>query len=320
MKKIISLVTPVYNEEENIDDFYQQALETIKDLEDHYDFEFIFTDNHSYDKTWLLLKSIAEKDNRVKIIRFSRNFGYQRSILTGYLNATGSAAIQLDCDLQDPIELIHEFIKLWEQGYNVVYGIRKRRKEGLLINQLRKLYYRIVNQISEHSLPVDAGDFRLVDRRILEELRLIKDDAPYLRGTISEMGFRQVGIPYDRRARTKGESKFRMKDLLSLSIDGVLNHSIYPLKIVFYFGLIVFLLSIIVTIFVFFSHWVAGSNWPRGFTTIVLLQIFSIAINTLFLGILGAYIGRIFNQVKNKPITIVEEQQGQLFIPRKDLK
>ena len=244
MKKKISLVTPVYNEEENIEFFYNAVLGLIDTLKDRYEFEFIFTDNHSEDRTWTILESLAKKDFQVRIIRFSRNFGYQKSILTGYLNSTGDAAIQLDCDLQDPLELIPEFLSLWEQGYKVVYGIRKSREEGFLLHSLRKLYYRLISNISDISIPVDAGDFRLVDRRILDEFHLVKDENPYLRGIIAEMGFSQVGIPYDRRARTRGKSKFRWADLWVLGMDGVLNHSILPLKILFYFGGFIFLLTL----------------------------------------------------------------------------
>lgn len=300
---------PVFNEEENIEFFYEQVSEMTESLKQRYDFEFVFTDNHSHDKTWQLLEAIAKRDPRVHIIRFSRNFGYQKSILTGYLNATGDAAVQLDCDLQDPIGLVPEFLNLWEQGYQVVFGIRRTREEGFLIHALRKIYYRFVSVISDQNLPVDAGDFRLVDRRILEEIRLVKDDSPYLRGIISEMGFRQIGIPYDRQARTRGKSKFSWANLFVLGVDGIINHSVMPLRIVFYSGMVFFLLTSVGILGVFISHWLIGSHWPRGFTTIVLIQLFSLSINTLFLGIIGAYIGRIFNQVKNKPLTIVESEK-----------
>jgi len=165
---------------------------------DRYDFELLFTDNHSSDNTFGVLERLARRDPRVRALRFSRNFGFQRSILTGYLSARGDAAVEIDCDLQDPPSLILEFLRQWESGYRVVYGIRTGRKEGWGMNATRRLFYRLIDSLSEDELPLDAGDFRLVDRCVLEELRKIEDSQPYLRGTIAALGFDQIGIPYHR--------------------------------------------------------------------------------------------------------------------------
>jgi len=307
-KPLISLVIPVYNEEANIDLFYSTVNKELEALNDRFCFEFIFTDNHSTDNTFAKLQAIATQDPRLRVIRFSRNFGYQRSILTGYLSATGQAAIQLDCDLQDPPQMIAQFLEKWQEGYKVVYGIRSQRKEGMVINATRKIFYRLIDLLSDTRLPHDAGDFRLIDRCIIEVLMNLNDNQPYLRGTIARIGFKQVGIPYSRDERKHGESKFSFSELLRLAIDGITNQSVIPLRLATYTGIIVFLLMLFGTIFSIIAKYVGGSQWPAGFATIIILILFSIGLNALFLGIIGEYLGRIYKQVKPEPITIAEEK------------
>ncbi len=178
-KKLISLVVPVLNEAKNISSFYETVISSIAPLENHYDFEFIFTDNHSSDETFNILKSLASIDNRIKAYKFSRNFGYQRSIFTGYSKASGDALIQLDCDLQDPPKMISDFIK-HGKGNKVVYGVRISRKEKILITFIRKVFYRLIDALCDYKLPHDAGDFRLVDRQLIDILLKTKNAAPYL--------------------------------------------------------------------------------------------------------------------------------------------
>lgn len=307
-KPLISIVVPVYNEELNIDLFYSTVNKELELLSDRFRFEFIFTDNHSTDNTFAKLQAIALEDPRIRVIRFSRNFGYQRSILTGYLSATGEAAIQLDCDLQDPPQMVAEFLEKWQQGYKVVYGIRLKRKEGLLITFTRKVFYRLIDLLSDTRLPHDAGDFRLIDRCIIEVLMNLNDNQPYLRGTIARIGFKQIGIPYSRDERKHGESKFSLNELLRLAIDGITSQSIIPLRLATYTGLGVFLLMFFGVIFSIVAKYTSGSEWPAGFATIITLILFSIGLNAFFLGIIGEYLGRIYKQVKPEPITIVEKK------------
>ncbi len=207
-RPLISIVVPVFNEELNIGPFYETVSRQIEPLSGVYDFEFVFTDNHSTDATFTLLRELTQRDQRVHAYRFSRNFGYQRSIMTGYSRARGDAAIQLDVDLQDPPELIGRFLEEWRGGADVVYGIRTKRQEPWLINIQRVLFYRLIDRLSEEKIPVDAGDFRLISRRVIDLLKSFDDAQPYLRGTIATLGFKQVGIPYNRNARVRGESKF----------------------------------------------------------------------------------------------------------------
>ena len=309
-KKLVSILIPVFNEEDNVDRAYRAVVDQFDKLADRFDLEILFTDNHSTDQTFSRLEAIAKGDRRVKIIRFSRNYGYQKSILIGYLNAQGDCAIQLDCDLQDPPELIPEMLDLWDAGNAVVYGIRRSRQEGWLINATRKLFYRMIDALSDTDLPHDAGDFRLVDRCILEQMRMVDDGTPYLRGLISTMGFSQVSLPYDREARTAGESKFNLAALAKLAIDGVVNHSLVPLRLASLSGLIIGTLMLIGIGVFLVGRVLLGQSWPAGFATTTILLLFSITLNALFLGIIGEYLGRIYIQTKRKPIVIIERTEN----------
>jgi len=306
MKKI-SIIVPVYNEQDNVLNAYNALKKEMDLFKGKYDYEIIFTDNHSQDNTFRLLQDIARGDLRVKIARFSRNFGYQKSIYTGYILSSGDAAIQFDCDLQDPAEFLGKFIEKWEQGYQVVYGIRRERKEMRLINLIRKIFYRFIAFLSKDDLPKDAGDFRLIDKRIISELKKLYDYHPYIRGLIASFGFEQVGIEYNRQERRRGKSKFRFGDLVNLALDGIVNHSIALLQLATYCGFVIFLCAF-GFLFVYLAGKIFfGQNWPPGFATLVTLVLFSLSLNALFLGIIGEYIGRIYQQVKSYPITIIEK-------------
>lgn len=303
---LISIVVPVYNEEPNILPFHDRVSRVTAELGDRYRFEFVFTDNHSTDRTFEILSALVETDPRVRAYRFSRNFGFQRSILTGYMQCRGIAAVQLDVDLQDPPELITEFIRIWEEGADVVYGVRIQRQEGRGITAARSLFYRIIDLLSEEKLPVDAGDFRLISRRIIDLLCSYPDATPYLRGTIATLGFRQVGVPYKRSARERGESKFPFRKLLSLALDGILNHSTVPLRFGTYFGMVVSVLTLVMMVGYAVGRLVFGQAWPAGFTTLAALILISISINAMLLGIIGEYLGRMYRQQRAGPVSIIE--------------
>ncbi len=305
--KRLSIVTPVFNEEDNVELFYNTVKRELDKVQLRCDYEIIFTDNCSTVQTFEKLSSLAEKDERVKVFRFSRNFGHQKSLLTGCCLASGDCAIQLDCDLQDPPEMIHDFLKEWEKGAEVVFGIRKARDESLLYQWVRKSFYRVIDFLSEDRLPHDAGDFRLVDRKVLNQLRNLYDASPYLRGSISSFGFKQVGIPYQRMKRIHGRGKYNLKSCLSLAMDGILNHSLVPLRLatltgfIISSGLIVYFLCI-ASLNMFFDI-----EWPRGFATTTVLILVSISLNALFLGVIGEYIGRMYRQIKRVPMTIIDK-------------
>jgi len=283
-KPLISLVVPVYNEELNVGPFHAEVSKVIATLTSEYDFEFVFTDNHSTDETFARLKLLAATDSRIRVYRFSRNFGYQRSIMTGYAQARGAAAIQLDCDLQDPPALIETFLSHWQAGADVVYGVRMKRQEGWSINMARRVFYRLIDKLSEDKIPVDAGDFRLVSRRVIEVLRGMEDSQPYLRGMIASLGFEQVGIP----------------------LDGILNHSTVPLRLSTYFGFATSVLTLLGIVGYVLVKLLLHSSWPAGFATLAALILASISINAMLLGIIGEYLGRMYRQGKKIPLTIIE--------------
>ncbi len=306
-KRLISFLVPVFNEEDNVVQLHEAIVKLMAGLP-RYDFELLFTDNHSTDRTPELLRELAKADPRVRVIRFSRNFGYQKSIHTGYCSAAGDAAIQVDCDMQDPPELIPEFLRLWEEGHQVVYGVRRSRREGWWINALRALFYRLIDALSEDRLPHDAGDFRLVDRRVIEELRKIEDSQPYIRGTLATLGFNQIGVPYDRLERKRGLSKFSFAALTGLAIDGILNHSTAPLRLATYIGLAVSLVTFVGLVVCVALKLLFGQNWPAGFATTTILILLSLSLNAIFLGVIGEYLGRMYQHIKRRPLTIVEEE------------
>jgi glycosyltransferase involved in cell wall biosynthesis len=307
-KPLISICVPVFDEEANIRPLYDALVETTDQVRDRYDFEFLFTDNHSTDRTFDVLADLAARDPRLRAIRFSRNFGFQRSILTAYNNARGDAAIQIDCDLQDPPSLILDFLQKWEAGFHVVYGVRKSRPESWWMTATRKFFYRLIDALSDDPLPHDAGDFRLIDRCVLDQLLKFEDYQPYLRGAIAALGFEQIGIPYSRAERQHGESKFSFGELVGLALDGILNHSVVPLRIATYLGLLISVATFVGIVAYGVGRIVFGTSWPPGFATIIMFILGSLSLNALFLGIIGEYLGRIYQQVKRRPLTIIERE------------
>ncbi|MXP44317.1 glycosyltransferase family 2 protein [Allopontixanthobacter sediminis] len=303
---LVSILVPAFNEQENVLRAYEAITRTFDALPG-YECEIIFSDNHSTDRTFPLLKELAQKDRRLKAIRLSRNFGYQRSLLCLYKAASGACAVQIDCDLQDPPELIPQMLEQWRAGHQVVYGIRRSLQDGYFVALSRRLFYRLINVVSDDELPLNVGEFRLVDQRILRELRRVDDSTPYLRGLISSMGFSQVGIEYDRADRLAGESKFPFKSMLLLAVDGVLNHSLLPLRLASFLGLTIGLISFLMTLIYLVGRILLGQAWPAGFATTTILLLMSISMNAIFMGIIGEYLGRVFLQSKNASRPIIEE-------------
>lgn len=311
---LISIISPVCNEEKNIEYFYHSLIEQINPLKDKYNFEIIFTDNNSSDGTQSKIIELINIDNRVRYVKLSRNFGYQRSIWTGYSESKGDAVIELDVDLEDDPSHIHTMLKEWEDGASIVFGIRKKRDEAMLTQWTRKLYYRLLTSISEDDLPVDAGDFMLLDRRVVNIIKQSKDPNIYIRGLVFSLGFKRVGFPYERNKRLYGSSKFNIAKMTSLAMDGVIRHSVLPIRlsswIAALLGGALILLAIGYSIFKQFGN----TNWPPGFTTIVVLQLILFAILSLFIGIMGEYILRIYRIIKHEPMSLIEYELNSSLI------
>lgn len=305
-KPLISVSIPVLNEAGNLDALYMRLCALAKRMSDRCDLEFVFSDNHSTDETWAMLSRISASDPRVRAIRFSRNFGFQNSILANYLHTRGDAIMQIDADLQDPPEMLEQFFDLWQRGYHVVYGIRRKRPEGWLLNTIRKCGYWVIDKISEHPIPRDVGDFRLVDRAVVEAIAKSRAPNPYLRGMIAGIGFSQTGIPYDRDARVTGESKFNLTRLLRLGLTAVFNHSTVPLRIASAVGIMILLWSLGAATYYIILRLVEP-DLPRGFASIQVMVLFGIGLNAFLLGIIGEYILRIYRILRADPIAIVEQ-------------
>jgi len=303
---LVTISIPVLDEEGNIDRLISRLQKVAADNAD-FDFEFLVTDNASSDNTFSKLAVRAASEPRLRVLRLSRNFGFQRSIWINLLNARGAAAVQIDADLQDPPELITEFIRKWREGYKVVYGIRRKRRENWLLRMARKIHYRLINAISEAPIPVDAGDFRLIDRAVIEHLRSWNDRTPYLRGIIASIGYPQIGIPYDRTERVSGRSKFNFARLVSLSFDGVCSQSTKPLQIITLFGFSVSFITLLLMIY-YLSVYLFITHEYAGFTTLVLLTLGSIGLNSAFIGLLGEYVGRTYSTVRGGPVAIVADR------------
>lgn len=306
VKPLISISIPVLNEADNIEQLYSRLVSVSETMKDRCDLEFVFSDNHSDDNTWSLLRQLATKDPRVKAIRFSKNFGFQRSILANYLHTKGDAVMQIDADLQDPPEMLEMFFEQWQRGFHVVYGIRKKRQEGWLINQFRRLGYWLIDKISEYPIPRDVGDFRLIDRKIITAISEMKTPSPYIRGMIAGVGFDQCGIPYERNCRVAGNSKFNLIRLIRLGLTAVFNHSTIPLRVSSFLGTLILVITTLGALYYYILH-LLESDLPRGFTSTQILILFGIGLNSFFLGIIGEYLLRIYLLLRSERLAIVEQ-------------
>jgi glycosyltransferase involved in cell wall biosynthesis len=306
-RKLISIIVPTLNEAESVQKLYERIAAVFDGALSAYDWELVITDNRSTDGTYDIVSKIAADDDRVRAFRFAKNFGFQRSVFTGYLLARGDAVVQLDADMQDPPELIPLMVERWETGPKVVYGVRKRRHgERAILTASRRMFYRLINWLSEEHLPENAGDFRLVDRVVVDLLHHTHDASPYLRGTIASMGFEQEGIDYERDDRAAGKSKFKLRSLVRLGVDGILNHSTRPLQLASATAIGVVLIAIAgIAAYLVARLWL-DQEWPAGFVSLALLQLVGILLNAAFLGIIGAYIGRMFTQGRQAPTVIIE--------------
>ena len=315
-RPLVSISIPVLNESGNIATLYRRLDALATKMSDRCDLEFVFSDNHSDDNTWEMLTELATKDSRIKAIRFSKNYGFQRSILANYMHTQGDAVMQIDADLQDPPEMLEAFFEQWQAGNQVVYGVRRKRPESWLLNNFRRLGYWAIDKLSEHPIPRDVGDFRLIDRKVVNVLLKTKTANPYLRGMIAAIGFNQTGIVYDRDARTAGESKFNLNRLVRLGLTAVLNHSTVPLRAASFIGLLILAASILGALYYVLLR-VLHPELPPGLASIHILVLFGIGLNSFLLGIIGEYLLRIYLVLRADPVAVVQQS---LNIDASDLK
>ncbi|MDQ2084633.1 glycosyltransferase family 2 protein [Xanthobacteraceae bacterium Astr-EGSB] len=308
--KTISIVTPCYNEELNIADCYQAVRDLFTDHLSGYRRQHIFCDNASTDRTVEILKSIAETDPDVRIIVNSRNFGPLRNTYNGAMAATGDGVLLfLPADMQDPPELIPEFVHLWEQGYDIVYGIRTTREEGRIMRTVRDIYYRILTNFSEIKVPPGVGDFQLVDRRVVESMRRIRDGYPFMRMMTFECGGRAVGVPYTWRARKKGLSKNRISSLIDQGLNGLVSFTTAPLRFCLFIGFAIAALSLAYAIVNFIIGLVRYQELTEpGIMTLIIALFFFGGVQLFFLGVIGEYVIGIYSQVREKPVVFERER------------
>jgi glycosyltransferase involved in cell wall biosynthesis len=310
----ISIVIPCFNEEEVLPQLFQRVTASADEWK--CDWEVLCVDDGSKDRTWQLLVDQHQRDGRWNAISFARNFGHQTAVSAGIHHATGDAVIVMDADLQDPPEQLVKFIEAWKQGFEVVYAIRQHRKEGPLKRSAYWFFYRLLSRIVSFPIPEDSGDFCLLDRRVVEVLKAMPERNRFVRGLRAWAGFRQTGIPYERSARSAGTPKYSARKLFRLAFDGICSFSTAPLRIVFYLGLWVSLLSLLGILFTLsqklFPDFYARHGFPpvQGFTTIVISVLFLGGIQLISLGVIGEYIGRIYDEVKRRPLWVVQASLG----------
>ena len=306
IKKLISIVIPVYNEEKVIPELIERLVGFFN-KNSAYDFEAILVEHGSIDKSFVLLQKYAKKEARIKVLQLSKNFGCDGGIAAGMRFAKGDACVVMMADLQEPIELISDFVKKWEQGYEIVYGVVKKRTAGLIRNLNSILFYKIINSLTNDMFPENASDFRLIDKKVYETINQMKEQNKYLRGLVMWTGFRHIGIPFDRKSRYAGESKASFKTALSVALNGIFSFSYLPLRFVSVLGIGLTLVSLLMIAFYLYLFFVHGRETP-GAATIILLTLSLFGILFFILGIISEYLARIYDEVKNRPPFIVKNK------------
>jgi polyisoprenyl-phosphate glycosyltransferase len=317
MKPTFTVVVPVFNEAESITEFHRRLGEMSRKAGDRW--EFIFVNDGSTDSSPELLKTIAKTDKRVRVITFARNFGHQIAVTAGLDAACGRAVIVIDADLQDPPEVIPELIVRWREGNEVVYAVRAEREGETWLKEITaKLFYRIIFQITDIKIPLDTGDFRLLDEQVVAVMRKMRERHRFLRGMASWVGFRQVGVPYRRHARYAGKTKYPFSKMMRLALNAITSFSYFPLQLATYVGFtcaVIAALSIPIVILLRLT----GSGAFFGQATTLISVLFLGGVQLICLGILGEYIGRIYDEVKGRPLYIVWEpsEAESIAPPRK---
>jgi dolichol-phosphate mannosyltransferase len=306
MKKQLSYIFPIYNEENNIDILYKTINNTVSSIKNIYDIEYVFVNDGSRDSSLNKLLKIQERDNNITVINFARNYGHQIAVTAGIDYAKGDALIIMDSDMQDPPRVSLELITEWEKGFDVVYAQRRSRKDTFFKKISADLFYRMLQKLADIDIPRNTGDFRLIDRKVADELKKYKEHNRFLRGMVSYIGFKQTAVQFDRDERHAGNTGYPLKKMLRFAADGIFSFSSAPLKLISRLGFFIATLSILGIIYALSVKIFTPQYAVEGWTFIVISIFFIGGIQLIMLGVLGGYIGRIYTEVQNRPLYGVE--------------
>lgn len=311
---LLSIVVPCYNEDAVLPEFHRRVVAVLEQCAG-LKFELVYTDDGSHDQTPDLLRELQASDSRVRVVTLSRNFGHQIAVTAGLEHVSGAAVVIIDADLQDPPEVIPEMLERWRDGYQVVYGLRARRSgETTFKLWTAKVFYRLINRVSEIDIPLDVGDFRLLDRKVVEVLLTMPERDRFLRGMISWIGFKQVAVIYDRAPRVAGESKYPLVKMLRFAVDSVVSFSFVPLRLAIWLGVGAIAASFAGIVYALAIR-LYTTTWVRGWASIFTAVLFLGGVQLITLGIVGEYVGRIYAEVKLRPLFVVSERLGFVSPP-----
>ncbi|AAP99426.1 MULTISPECIES: glycosyltransferase family 2 protein [Prochlorococcus] len=307
--KLISWIIPCFNEQEVLEISIRRIIDFTA-YSSHYDWEFIFVDDGSKDNTRDIIKSYNLQDDRVKLVGLSRNFGHQYAVQAGLNNAYGDAAIIIDADLQDPPEIAKEMISKWEKGFDVISGRRVERVSETFFKKISaSCFYRILNLLTEIHIPLDTGDFRLIDRKVIDTLKQMPEKGRFIRGLVSWTGFKQTQIKYKREPRLAGKTKYSLKKMIVFALEGLTAFSSRPLRLATIFGLVCSFFSFLAILYVLYIRLFTFA-WVPGWAGLAVAILFATGVQLISIGILGEYIGRIYDESKGRPMYIIDENLG----------
>lgn len=308
---LLSVVVPIYFEEDTINEFYCRMKSVLVSLEQDLRHELIYVNDGSTDRSLEMLKELSERDCKVRVINFSRNFGHQIAITAGIENAAGDAVVVIDGDLQDPPEVIREMVAKWREGYKVVYGVRSKRKGESAFKLLTAhLFYRLINRLSDVKLPLDSGDFRLMDRMVVDALKSIREENRYIRGLIKWIGFSQYGLEYERDCRYAGVTKFNMSKMFKFAFDGITSFSDKPLRLSSQLGMFTTIAAFLSMVWLIINKLINPAATIQGWTSLLVVVLFLGGVQLISIGVLGEYIGRIYRETKRRPLYVIAEKCG----------
>ncbi len=301
---LLSIIVPVYNEEKNI----PELLKRLNPILSKYNFELIFVDDGSTDASAQIIKNLAKKDKKIKLISFQRNFGHQMALSCGYKHAKGDCVISLDADLQDPPEVIDKMIKKWQEGYEVVYGQRlDRQTDSFFKKTTADLFYKLMNALSDVPIPQHVADFRLLDKKVVSFLNSLPEKARFLRGLVAWPGFKSTIVKYKREKRFTGKTHYTLSKMINFALDGIIAFSVKPLRLAIYLGFLVAFLGFLGIIYAIVGKFLFPEHWVTGWTALFVGIMFLGGVQLITIGIMGEYIGKIYQQVKNRPLYVIKE-------------